>query len=43
MHTIPDILRRRGYVEEDVRKVMHGNWLRFFREAWTEVRMVGRS
>lgn len=31
---LPDILRRRGYAEEDVRGVMHGNWLRFFRNAW---------
>jgi membrane dipeptidase len=32
---IPELLRRRGYSEEDVRAVMHGNWIRFFREAWT--------
>jgi membrane dipeptidase len=31
---IPDLLRRRGFSEEDVRAVMHGNWIRFFREAW---------
>jgi membrane dipeptidase len=31
---IPDLLRRRGYSEEEIRQVMHGNWIRFFREAW---------
>lgn len=33
---LPDILRRRGYSEEDVCGVMHGNWLRFFRNAWQQ-------
>ncbi|WBL43294.1 membrane dipeptidase [Algoriphagus halophytocola] len=32
---IPDLLRQRGYSDEDVRKVMHGNWLNFLRKAWT--------
>lgn len=31
---IPDLLRRRGYADADIRAVMHENWLRFFREAW---------
>lgn len=31
---LPDILRRRGYTEEDVRGTMHGNWLCFFRMVW---------
>ncbi|MBC7236022.1 MAG: membrane dipeptidase [Chloroflexi bacterium] len=34
LQKIPDLLRRRGYSEEDVRKVMHDNWLRFFHDAW---------
>lgn len=29
-----DILRNRGYSEEDVRKVAHGNLVRFFTDAW---------
>jgi membrane dipeptidase len=29
-----DILRTRGYGEEDVAKIAHGNLLRFFRKAW---------
>jgi membrane dipeptidase len=32
---IPDLLRKRGYTDDDVRGVMHGNFLRFLREAWT--------
>lgn len=34
LQKIPAILRGRGYAEADVEGVMHGNWLRFFREAW---------
>jgi membrane dipeptidase len=35
LQKIPDLLRQRGYAEDDVRAIMHGNWLRLFREAWT--------
>jgi membrane dipeptidase len=31
---VPDMLRRRGYKEQDVEQIMYGNWVRFFREAW---------
>src|SRR5262245_10582769 len=31
---VPELLRQRGYVEADVRNIMHGNWVRFFRAAW---------
>ena len=34
---IPELLRRRGYAEDDVRGIMHGNFLRFLREAWGKV------
>ncbi len=33
LQQVPDRLRRRGYREADVEAIMHGNWLRFFREA----------
>jgi membrane dipeptidase len=26
---IPDLLRKRGYTEDDIAAIMHGNWLRF--------------
>lgn len=34
LQRVPDMLRKRGYKEADVEGIMHGNWLRFFREAW---------
>jgi len=34
LQRIPDILRARGYADTDIEKIMHGNWLRLFREAW---------
>jgi membrane dipeptidase len=30
---VPAMLRRRGYTESDVEGIMHGNWVRFFKEA----------
>lgn len=34
LQNIPAILTQRGYSEEDVAKIMHGNWIRFLRNAW---------
>ncbi|MGN6435138.1 MAG: dipeptidase [Agriterribacter sp.] len=40
MDTIADLqllkglLAKRGYTEEDTRKIFHGNWLRFLERAW---------
>ncbi len=34
LQKIPDLLRKRGFSETDVENVMHGNWLRFLRNAW---------
>ncbi|MGH9469887.1 MAG: dipeptidase [Terriglobia bacterium] len=34
LQKITEILRQRGYAQADVESIMHGNWLRFFREAW---------
>ncbi len=34
LQKLPDLLRRRGYSDLDITKVLHGNWLRFLREAW---------
>lgn len=31
---LPDMLRGRGYSEPDIAGIMHGNWVRFLREAW---------
>ena len=32
---IPMLLQKRGYSETDVEAVMHGNWIRFIRKAWS--------
>jgi membrane dipeptidase len=34
---LPELLRRRGYPEEDVTGIAHGNFLRFLRRAWAKV------
>jgi membrane dipeptidase len=39
LQKIPNLLRQRGYSEANVQNVMHGNWLRFFREAWSGTRL----
>jgi len=31
---VPDLLRKRGYTDDDVRGLMHGNFVRFLRDAW---------
>lgn len=34
LKNIPGLLKNRGYTDEDIKNVMHGNWLRFLRKAW---------
>lgn len=34
LQRIPAILSGRGYADDDIAAVMHGNWLRLLREAW---------
>jgi membrane dipeptidase len=31
---LPDVLKSRGYSDQDVRDIAHGNFLRFVRDAW---------
>jgi len=33
---IPAMLQKRGYKDEDIANIMHGNYLRLLREAWAE-------
>jgi len=28
------LLEKRGYTNEDIISLMHGNWIRFLRNAW---------
>ena len=34
LQRIPAILDRRGYSQEDIADIMHGNWICILREAW---------
>lgn len=34
LQKIPGLLKKRGYADQDIEKVMHKNWLRFLRNAW---------
>src|SRR5438132_10256476 len=33
---LPDLLRGRGYDAEAIEGIMHGNWVRFFHDAWSK-------
>jgi membrane dipeptidase len=33
---LPEILSKRGYRDNDIAAIMHGNWLRVLRKAWSE-------
>ena len=33
LQRLPDLLRRRGYDDDAIAGILHGNWLRFFRQA----------
>ncbi len=34
LNKIPSLLKQRGYLNNDIENIMHGNWLRFLRNAW---------
>ncbi len=36
LQRLPELLGRRGYKPADVEGIMFGNWVRFFREAWSK-------
>jgi membrane dipeptidase len=35
LQRVPDMLRARGHKPDAIQGIMYGNWVRFFREAWT--------
>jgi membrane dipeptidase len=35
LQRLPDLLQKRGYDAKAIEGIMYGNWIRFFREAWT--------
>ena len=34
LQKVPALLKKRGYSDTDIENMMHGNWLRFLRNAW---------
>jgi membrane dipeptidase len=34
IQNLPSLLSKRGYSADDIKKIMHGNWLRFLRDNW---------
>jgi membrane dipeptidase len=34
LQRVPELLAARGYSQDDIRLIMHGNWIRFLRETW---------
>ncbi|AMR33291.1 peptidase M19 [Mucilaginibacter sp. PAMC 26640] len=34
LQNVPTLLQKRGYTNEEIEGMMHGNWLRFLRNAW---------
>lgn len=35
LQNIPAIMEKRGYTQSDINNLMHGNWQRFLRKAWS--------
>lgn len=35
LQNIPALMEKRGYTQSDINNLMHGNWLRFLRKAWS--------
>ena len=35
LQKIPALLKKRGYADESITNIMHANWLRFLRKAWS--------
>jgi membrane dipeptidase len=36
LQKLPALFSKRGYTEQDIENIMHGNWLRFLRNAWKD-------
>ena len=34
LQRLPELLRRRGYMQEAIEGILHRNWVRFFERAW---------
>jgi membrane dipeptidase len=36
LQKLPALFSKRGYSQQDIENIMHGNWIRFLRKAWKE-------
>jgi membrane dipeptidase len=36
LQRLPEMLNKRGYSAADIEGIMHANWVRFFKEAWSK-------
>lgn len=36
LQKLPDLFQKRGYSQQDIENIMHGNWIRFLQHAWKE-------
>ena len=36
LQKLPGLFKKRGYAQADIENIMHGNWLRFLRNAWRD-------
>jgi membrane dipeptidase len=43
LQRIPGMLADRGYSESDIESIMHANWLRLFRSAWSAANVAAQS
>ena len=35
LQKLSGLLEQKGFTQEDIAAVLHGNWVRFFRESWS--------
>ncbi len=40
---LAEVLSRRGYADDDIDHIFHGNWLRFFRNLLEKVEFTGHE
>ena len=36
LQKLPELFQKRGYSQQDIENILHGNWIRFLRKAWKE-------
>lgn len=36
LQKLPALFEKRGYSQQDIENIMHGNWIRFLKNVWRE-------